>query len=172
MQHKGELEMGRITNTHGIRGEVKAQSWGDFEDDLLEYDHFYVGAERRLLEVERARMHKNLVIFKFKGIDTMNDAEKLKNSILYLPRQEVGQLEQDTYFLVDLVGLEAFLEDGRLLGRVKEVLQNAGNDVLVIAGTRGQEHLVPFIQQFVRDVDIEAGRCVITPIEGLLDDEI
>lgn len=172
MEQNQYLEMGRITNTHGIRGEVKAQSWGDFEDDLLDYDYFYVGKNKVKMEVEDARLHKNMVIMKLKGVEDMTAAERLKNSILYLTREEVGELEEDTYFLVDLVGLEAYLEDGTLLGRVTEVMQNAGNDVLVIQNQQKKEYLVPFVQQFVRDVDIEGKRCVITPIEGLLDDEI
>lgn len=169
---KQYLEMGRITNTHGIRGEVKAQSWGDYPEDLAEFEYFYVGKQMRRMEVEDARPHKNMVIIKFAGVDTCDQAEQLKNSILYLKREELGELEEGTYYIADLEGLTAQLEDGTILGKVKEVLQPGGNDVLVIKGENGKQHLVPFIQQFVPKVDLENGTCTITPIEGLLDDEI
>lgn len=169
---KKYLEMGKITNTHGIRGEVTAQSWGDYEDDLVDFDYFYVGKNKTKMEVEHARPHKHVVLIKFKGVDDCNAAEALKNQLLYMDRDEMEELEDGCYYIADLEGITAYLEDGRVLGKVTQVMQTGANEVFVIKNESGKEYLVPFIQDCVKDVDIEQKRCTITPLEGLFDDEV
>ncbi len=163
------LEMGKITNTHGVRGEIRAQSWGDFSDDLVDFDYFYVGSEKKKLEVEYSKPHKELVIIKFVGVDTCEKGEALKNATLYMAKDEIEELDDGNYYIVDIIGITAFLEDGTTLGIVKDIIKTGANDVFVIECEGKKEVLIPFIESCVKEVDIKNKKCVITPLEGLLE---
>jgi 16S rRNA processing protein RimM len=165
---KQYLELGKITNLHGIRGEVRAVSWGDNIESLLGYETVYVGKAHRPFTVEAARVHKNFALFKFAGIDTPEKAQMLKGEIIYMVREKMNPLPEGRYYIVDLIGVLAFLDNGEALGKVKDVITTGANDVFIIEGEE-KEYLIPFIPSCVKDVDMENKKITIVPIEGLLD---
>ena len=124
------LKVGVITTTHGVRGEVKVYPTTDPERfPELDYVLLDTGREKRKLEIEKVRFFKNLVILKFKGIDNINDIEMYKQRELWIPREEGQDLEEDEYYIADLIGMKVVLEDGSSFGTLTDVMETGANDV-------------------------------------------
>ena len=165
------LQVGAIANTHGLRGEVKVFPTTDDPTryKLLDTVIADTGKQRMTMEISGVRFFKHMVIVKFKGIDHIDDAEKLKGTKLFVTREQAVPLGEDEYFLADLEGLCAVTEDGEELGVIKDIIQTGANDVYVIGKPGGQEKdlLVPAIKECIRTVDISAGRMMIRLLPGL-----
>ena len=165
---KEYLEAGKIVTTHGIRGEVKIMPYTDSPDLLAEFDRLFMGKDRTEVIIERARVFKNTVIAKIEGVDTPEAAEKLRNKILYMHRDDL-ELDDDTYFIQDLIGLEVRDADNdTVYGRIADVMQTGANDVYVVKGD-DKEYLVPAIADVVVSTDVDGGVMTIRPLEGLFD---
>lgn len=156
------IETGRIVNTHGLRGEVKIEPWADSPEIFCGFKRLFL--ENAEHKVERARAQKGFVIAKLSGIDTIDEAEKLKNKVLYVPREDI-RISQGGYLLSDLIGCTARDENGAELGKITDILTPPGGEVLEIRGAR--EILVPLRREFVRDVDTGAGTVTLRLIEGM-----
>lgn len=163
---KEYLEAGKIVNTHGIRGEVKIMPYTDVPELLCEFDRLFL--DRKEIFIERARVAKNMVIAKLEGVDTPEQAEKLRNKILYMHRDDL-ELDEDTYFIQDLIGIEVKDADtGFAYGKITDVMQTGANDVYVIEGN-GREYLVPAIADVVISTDIDGNSMTIRALDGLFD---
>lgn len=163
---KEYLEAGKIVNTHGIKGEVKIMPYTDVPELLCEFDRLFL--DRKEIFIERSRVAKNMVIAKIEGVDTPEQAEKLRNKILYMHRDDL-ELDDDTYFIQDLIGMEVKdAETGVIYGKIADVMQTGANDVYVIKGTE-REYLIPAIADVVISTDIEANIMTIKVLEGLFD---
>lgn len=161
------LEAGKIVTTHGIRGEVKIMPYTDTPDLLCEFERLFMGKNHDEITVVNARPFKNMVIAKLQGINTVEDAEKLRNKILYMHRDDL-ELDENTFFIQDLIGMTVKDADsGFEYGKITDVLQNGANDVYVIKGDR--EYLVPAIPDVIISTDIESELMLIRPLEGLFD---
>ena len=165
------LQVGAILDTHGLRGEVKVFPTTDdpgrydyLEDVILEDK----SGKQITLVVEKVRYFKNLVIVKFKDLDNINDVEQYKKCNLYVTRENAVELEEDEYFVADLIGLTAKIDEGEELGQIKDVLTTGANDVYVI-DTKEGELLVPAIHDCVQEVDLEAGVMTLHLLPGLRD---
>lgn len=165
------LQVGKIVNTFGLKGEVKVIPLTDSPDRFSELD--YVLLEDNLtqkLTIERYRIKDNIVIMKFKEISSIDEAQKLKNRFLVIERERAKKLPESTYFICDIIGLEVYDLDGRKLGKVKDVLQTGSNDVYVCKSYIGKKDLlIPALKDIVKEVNIEQGYMKIKVIEGLLD---
>ena len=164
------LKVGVITTTHGVRGEVKVFPTTDPERFLdLEYVLLDAGREMKKLEIRNVRFFKNLVILKFAGIDNINDIEMYKGRDLWVPREEAQELEEDEYYIGDLIGMKVVLEDNSHFGTLKDVMETAGaNDVYVVELPDHQEVLLPAIRECILDVDLEENVMTIHLMKGLL----
>ncbi|MCM1357510.1 MAG: ribosome maturation factor RimM, partial [Prevotella sp.] len=139
---KEYLEAGKIVNTHGIRGEIKIMPYTDVPELLCEFDRLFLNKQE--IFIERSRVAKNMVIAKLEGVDTPEQAEKLRNKILYMHRDDL-ELDDDTYFIQDLIGIEVKdVETGVIYGKIVDVMQTGANDVYVIKGS-DREYLIPAI---------------------------
>ena len=164
------LQVGVISSTHGVRGEVKVFPT---TDDVTRFKKLKevildTGREERTLEIEGVKFFKNMVILKFKGIDNINDIEKYKGRSLYVDRKNAIKLRKDEYFVADMIGLQVFTEDGALFGILKDVLETGANDVYIIDTEKHGEVLIPAIKQCILDVDVENQKMVIHLMEGLV----
>ena len=165
------VEIGKIINTHGIKGEVKVQSHSDFTDirfqpgEVLQVED---NGQTLSLTVRTYRMHKGLHMLTFEGYQNINDIEHLKGQKIYQERDHAAiQLEENEFYYSDIIGCTVF--DGeRPIGRVTEIFETGANDVWVVKGDK--EHLIPYIADVVKEVDIAERRIVITPMEGLLNE--
>ena len=165
---KEYLEAGKIVTTHGIRGEVKIMPYTDTPDLLAEFDRLFIGKNKDEVIITRSRVFKNTVIAKIEGIDTPESAEKLRNKILYMHRDDL-ELDDDTYFIQDLIGIEVRDADtDEVYGTIADVMQTGANDVYVIKGEK-REYLVPAIADVVVSTDIDSNIMTIRPLDGLFD---
>lgn len=159
------IEVGQIVNTHGIRGEIKINPWTDDIENLLDLDVFY-DKDGRALKVENSKVHKNVLIVKFKEISTMNDAEKLKGKTIFT---EKVPLPEGRYYIKDLIGLSVF-EGDSLLGTLTDVFNTGANDIYEVR-TNDKKHIyLPVIEGVIGDVDLENKKMYVKIPDGLLDD--
>ena len=163
------LEIGQIVNTFGIKGEVKVVP---FTDDINRFDDLekvYVKTkkESKLYKVENVRYHKNMVLLKFEGINNPEDAELLKNSFLEVDREDAIPLEEGTYFIVDLIGLDVYTDDGKILGKVEDIYNTGANDIYVVKDELGKQILLPGIDDVIKEVKLE-DRIIVHLIPGLI----
>ncbi len=164
------LQVGVVTTTHGVRGEVKvypttddAKRFKKLKEILLD-----TGKQKVRLEIEEVKFFKQMVILKFIGIDTLEEAAKYRQAGLYVSREDAVKLGRDEYFIADLIGVKVYDEDDELIGSLEDVLTTGANDVYVIRMTDGRELLLPAIRQCVLDVDVEQGRMKVHVLEGLI----
>ena len=164
-----EIEIGKIVTAVGIKGEVKFYSFSDDPMKLAEIEYIYVGKNKTRYDVEKVRSPKgNTVALKLIGIDTRNDAELLKDKLCYIDESMLVDLDEGEYYIKDLIGLEVFDEkDNSLVGVLEDVIQNTAQDIYLVKTKDGSEVLVPAVKEFIKDIDIAAGRIYINFIEGM-----
>lgn len=165
------LQVGVITSTHGVKGEVKVfpttddvQRFKRLKEVLLD-----TGKEKIVLEIEGVKFFKQFAILKFKGIDNINDVETYKSRSLYVTRANAVKLKKDEYFIADLIGVSVFNEDGTQLGQLTDVIETGANDVYVVNMLDGKEVLFPAIKECILEVDIENRKMTVHIMDGLLD---
>ena len=165
------LQVGVITSTHGIRGEVKVFPTTDDPKRFKRLKEVILdtGKEKLNLEVEGVKFFKQFVIVKFKGIDNINDVEKYRQKSLYVTRKNAVRLSRDEYFIADLVGLKVIDEENNVLGVLEDVLSTGANDVYSVRMEDGRELLLPAIKQCILNVDMENGLMMVHVLKGLLD---
>lgn len=164
------LQVGVITSTHGIKGEVKVYPT---TDDPSRYTHLKevildTGKEQFPLEIQGVKFFKKFVIVKFKGIDTINDVEKYKGKALLIEREDAVPLNEDEYFIADLIGLRIETETDPAFGTLKDVIETGANDVYVIDSEKYGQVLIPAIRECILDVDLTSGRMKIHLMPGLI----
>ena len=164
------LQVGVITQTHGVRGEVKVFPTTDDVNRFKKLKQVILdtGKETMPLEIQSVKFFKQFVILKFKGIDNINDIEKYKRCSLYVTREHAVPLEEDEYFIADMIGMEVCTEDGNIFGTLKDVIETGANDVYVIENAEHGEVRVPAIKECIRSVDIEKGQMMIHLMDGLI----
>lgn len=164
------FKIGKIVKTQGLKGEVRVFST---TDDIYRYDEletFYIGKDLNTdYNVEKVRYKGNLVIMKIKGIDTVEMAEKIVNKNIYVSREESKELDEDEFFIADMIGIDVYTVDNKHVGVLDDVLQYAANDVYVVKGENNKEYLIPAVMKFVPEIDIEERKMIIDPIKGMLD---
>ncbi len=163
------LQVGVISSTHGIRGEVKVFPTTDdparfkkLKKVLLE-----TGKEQLELEVQSVKFFKQFVIVKFKGIDNINDIERYKGKSLLIPREDAVPLKKDEYYIADLIGMEVLTEEGHF-GVLKDVMETGANEVYIVESDEHGEVLIPAIRQCILDVDVEEKKMKIRLMDGLV----
>ena len=164
------LQVGVITATHGIRGEVKVFPTTDDPERFLDLETVYLdtGREKKLLTISSVKFFKQFVILKFKGIDNINDIERYKRCPLLVERKDAVALEEDEYFIADMIGIQVVTEDDEPFGTLKDVMETGANDVYVIDTEEHGEVLVPAIRECILDVDIENQKMKIHLMDGLI----
>lgn len=162
------IEVGKIINTHGLRGEVKAAAWTDTPDVFEDLERVYAKKEIPLT-IRRVKYQKNNLILQFAELSTIEEAEALKNTILYADRADLGELPEGVYYIADLIGMTVQDEDGEKLGTIKEVLQTGANDVYVVRREEKKDLLIPVIEDAVKGVDLEKRTVTVTLLDGLED---
>lgn len=166
------LQVGAVTSTHGLHGEVKVYPTTDDPKRYKKLKKVLLDMEKQQkeVEIERVRFFKNMVIVKFKGIDDINDVQQYKGAKLYVTRENAVPLAEDEYFAADLIGLLAVSDENEELGSVSDVLQTGANDVYVIQQPNGKELLIPAIKDCIKNIDISGEKMVVHLLPGLRDE--
>lgn len=162
------LEAGKIVGTHGVKGELRVQSWCDSPDTLCDFDTLYLD-EKTPVTVERAQVHKNVVLMRLADVDTMEAAEALKGRLLYLDRDDI-ELPDDLVFIQDILGFSVYdRRTAQTVGTVRDVLTtNPAYDMYEIADEHGRLHYIPAAKPFLKEIDMDKGVIYVETIEGLL----
>ena len=163
------LQVGVISSTHGIRGEVKVFPTTDDPDRIRKLKQVILdtGREQKSLEIEGVKFFKQFVILKFKDIDNINDIEKYKGKSLYVTREHAVKLKKDEYFIADLIGIQVVSDEGEALGTISDVLQTGANDVYVVSKDGAKDLLIPAIHACIQNVDVAAGQMEVHLLPGL-----
>lgn len=164
------LEIGKIVSVHGLKGEVRVQPWCDTPDYFCRFKKLYSRDGICKYQIEHSREQGNIVLVKIKGIDTVEAAQALRGRVLYMDRAD-AELPEGSYFVADLIGLDVVDEDGKSYGVLSDVLKTGANDVYEIKNESGKAYYIPAIPSVVLITDIEGGRMVIYPMEGLFDED-
>lgn len=161
---KNFLPTGQIVNTHGLRGDVKVMPWADDPDDLLEFRRFFIDGKE--YKVSHSSRQKNMILVKFKGVDSIDDAVKLRNKEIAICRDDI-ELEDGVMFIADMIGLRV-VADGMEIGKLTDVLTMPGNDVYVVKGEH--EYMIPAVKEYVEPLDPDDGMIKVHLIEGMQTD--
>ena len=163
------LELGQIVNVKGLKGEVKVNSFTDDNTKFERIPKVFIKQKNNLteLEIEKVGYSKNQVIIKFKNINTIEEAEKLRNSYIVVNREIFGELPEGVYYIADLIGLDVYTESDEYLGKVDDIFSTGSNDVYVVKDELGKQKLLPGIPEVIKKVDLENSKIIVNLIEGL-----
>ncbi len=165
------LRVGVITTTHGVRGEVKVYPTTDDAERFLELEEIWLdtGKERLPLKIQNVKFFKNMVILKFEGYDDINAVQAWRQKDLLVTREQAVELQEDEYFIGDLIGLHVEDEEGNALGVLRDVLETGANDVYLVSRPGEKDLMLPAIKECIRKVDLESGIMRVRVLPGLLD---
>ena len=164
------LEIGQIVNTFGIKGMVKVKP---FSENLKRFDELkkvYIENKkvRKEYEIEEVKYHKDMILIKFKGVDNPEEAELLRTSYLVVDRKTQEPLEEGTYYVVDMLGLEVYTDEGELLGNLEDIFNTGSNDIYVVKNELGKQILLPAIADVIKNIDMENKKIIVHLIPGLI----
>jgi 16S rRNA processing protein RimM len=174
------LSVGKIVNTHGIKGEVKILPLTDYPERFEELKWVYMdfmpnkktSENLQKIEIESVKYFKNTVILKFKGIDNIDSALALKNVELKVDRKHAVKLPKDSYFICDLLECDVYNENDIKLGNMIDIIKTGSNDVYVVKPMQGKDILIPALKKVILDINIKDKKIKVQLPEGLLDDEV
>ena len=164
------LEIGQIVNTFGIKGMVKIKP---FTDDIKRFDRLetiYIENKKikKEYKIQQVKYQKQMVLMKLEGVDTIEEAEKLRQSYILIDRSKEEPLEEGVYYIVDLIGLEVYTDDNILLGKVDDIFNTGSNDVYVIKDEKGKQILLPGIPDVLKKVDLDNKTITVHLLPGLI----
>lgn len=163
------LELGQIVNVKGLKGEVKVNSFTDDNTKFERISKVFIKQKNNLAEyeIEKVGYAKNQVIIKFKNINTIEEAEKLRNSFIVIDREILGDLPEGVYYIADLLGLDVYTENNEYLGKVDDIYNTGSNDIYVVKDEFGKQKLLPGIDEVIKKIDLKANKIIVNLIEGL-----
>ncbi|MFC4320205.1 ribosome maturation factor RimM [Litchfieldia salsa] len=167
------FNVGKIVNTHGIKGEVRVVSRTDFADERYRvgndlYLFFPEKQEPVHVVVKSHRTHKQFDLLEFEGFDNVNQVEVFKNALIKVPEEQLTELDEGEFYFHQIIGCTVITESGEEIGKITEVLTPGANDVWVVKGKNGKEILIPYIEDIVKEINIDEKRIRIEVMEGLL----
>ena len=167
------LEIGQIVNSYGIKGFLKVVPYTDDMYRYSELTNIYIEKNKKLLkmEIEEVKYQNKLVLLKLKGIDDIDKALEYKNCYIKIDRKDAVTLPEDSYFIVDLLGMEVFTENNELLGNLIDVFPTGSNDVYVVKDELGKQILLPATGEVIKSVDVQNKKMVVHLLEGLKNDK-
>lgn len=167
--------VGRIVNTHGIKGEVRVISTTDFEDVRFAPGNrlaiFKKDDKKPIwVTVESARRHKNFILLTFEGLNNINLIEHFKEGLLKVTKDQLeeDELRENEFYYFEIIGCEVFSEEGEGLGTITDILETGANDVWELKAPNGKKHYIPYIEDVVKEINIDEKKIVIHVMEGLL----
>jgi len=169
------LNVGKIVNTQGLKGEVRVISQTDFPEERFKIGNqlflFKDNREPTVLAIKTYRRHKNFDILSFAGLLSINDVKKYRDGVLKVSVRELAELGEHEFYYHEIIGLSVVTVFGEKIGEIKEIISSGANDVWVVKRIKGKDVLIPYIEPVVKKVDLKTGEVVIELMDGLIDDE-
>lgn len=166
------FRVGKIFNTHGLKGEVRVKQTSDFEERFHEGNTLYYQDDKEAyiaLTVRSFRIHKGALLLEFEGINDINDVLFLKDHTLYIKAEQLTDLDNDEYYYHEIIGCEMVTTTGEVIGIVDAILSPGANDVWVVKGKNNEEILIPYIEPVVKDINVPEKKIIIELMEGLIE---
>ncbi len=164
------LEIGQIVNTFGIKGMVKVKPFTDNIERFDELEKVYIENKKgkKEYEIEEVKYHKNMVLIKFKGIENPEEANLLRESYVLVDRANEKPLEEGTYYIVDMIGLDVYTDENELLGKLEDIFNTGSNDIYVVKNELGKQILLPAIDEVLKEIDMDNKKVIVHLIPGLI----
>lgn len=162
------LIIGKIVNTHGVRGELRVHPLTDNIDRFKDLETVYIGSNKEPKTLKSHRPHKSFVLVTFKEHDDINEVLKYKDEYIYIDMEDRIELPEDSFFIFELLKVKVYDMEENYIGEIIDVLQGVGNDVYIIKKTDGKEIMIPAVKEFIKSIDLENKKMNIDPIEGLI----
>jgi 16S rRNA processing protein RimM len=169
------FNVGKIVNTHGVKGEVRVLSTTDFPEERYQVGNIlYLFQDEKSVPIEvkikTHRFHKTFDLLSFEGFGSINDVEKYKNHVIKVPENQLSDLDEGEYYFHEIIGCLVVTDEGDELGPITEILETGANDVWIVKRKNKKDALIPFIDDVVKEIDVEEKRIVISLMEGLIDE--
>lgn len=162
-----QFKVGQIVSVVGLKGELKVYPYTDYKERFKELEWLHL--RDQIFYIEKVRYKEEMVILKLKGIDNRTTAEKYRNEYLIIDRENARELPEDTFFIADLVGIDVLTTEGSYIGKIADVIQNSSQDLYEVEMQNGKKFLIPAVEAFVDNIDIQEKKMTVTDIEGLID---
>ena len=163
------LELGQIVNVKGLKGEVKVNSFTDDRTKFERIEKVFIKQKSNLTEyeIEKVSYNKNQVIIKFRNIDTIEEAEKFRNSYIVVDREIFEELPEGVYYIADFIVIDVYTENNEYLGKVDDIFSTGSNDVYVVKDELGKQKLLPGIDEVIKEINLKSNKIIVNLIEGL-----
>jgi len=158
------LAIGVIVAPHGNRGEVRMQVWTHFPEHIQDLKTVYIGDDERPRRLRGVRTSRGLPVLSLQGITSREAADELRGAVVRIARDQAAPLEEDEFYHFELIGMDVFTEDGQRIGSLTDIIETGANDVYVVNDDEGKEHLFPALHDVVPDIDREARRITVRPL--------
>lgn len=167
---KEYLEIGQIVNTNGLKGMLKIKP---FTDDITRFENLEIiyiqkGQELIAKNIEEVKYVKNMVLLKLEGIDNIEEAEKYRNMYIKIDKEDIGDIPEDSYLVVDMLKCNVYTEENEMLGKMVDILSTGSNDVYVVRTAEGKEILLPAIKDVIKEIDIQNKKIIVNLMDGLI----
>lgn len=163
------LRVGKITNTHGIKGDLKVLPLTDYFERFEELEWVYIEGYKEKFYIENIKYKPTLVILSFEGYEDINVVEKFKDRYLLIDESQRRDLPEDTYYIADIIGLDVFTVKDEYIGKVVDIIQTGSSEVYVIRMDNRKEIMIPSVKEFMPEISLEKKRITIDPIEGMIE---
>ena len=164
-----KIRVGKIVNTHALKGEVRVYPYTDYAERFNEIKSVYINDSENEMKILGVKYIKNMVILKLEGINTIEEAEKYRDSFIFIDKKFAKKLDQDEHRIADIIGFKVYDTKGEEIGILEDVLQYSANDVYVVKGHDDKKYMIPGLKRFIPVVDESNSKIVIDPIEGMLE---
>lgn len=161
-----KINIGKIVNAVGLKGELKVYNYSAYKERFEELEYVYV--EEKKAKIDNVRYMKEMVILKLADVNDRNQAEALKNSLIYIDETQLRELPEGEYYIKDMIGMAVKEEKGNVLGVLTDVIQNSAQDLYEVEMADGKKALIPAVSEFVKDIDMEKREIIVNVIEGLI----
>lgn len=168
------LEVGKIVNTHGVRGEIKVMPLTDNPERFKDLNWVYIEVNSQLkkFNIKGVKFFKSMILLKLEGIDDVDSASSLRNSYLKVDREHAVKLPDNSYFICDIIDCEVYEDNGNMLGLLKDVINTGSNDVYVVKKDGTKDILIPALKSVVKSISLDERKITVTLPEGLIDNEV
>ncbi|MCC5912008.1 MAG: 16S rRNA processing protein RimM [Clostridiaceae bacterium] len=164
-----KLKVGKILNTHGIKGELKIGSLTDYDERFEELQWTYIEGYEEKFYINKIKYRPKDIIISLEGYTNINEVEKFKGKYLLIDETQKRDLPDDTYYVTDIIGLDVYTVKDEYLGKVVDILQAGSNEVYVIKGETGKEIMIPSVKEFIPEISLKDGKVLVDPIEGMIE---
>lgn len=163
------LRVGKIVNTHGIKGDIKVIPLTDYIERFEELEWIYIDGYKDKFYIKNVKYKKNTAILSLEEHDDINLVEKFKGDYILIDYTQRRDLPEDTYYIADIIGLDVYNMENEYIGKVKDIIQTGPSEVYIIEGLDNQEIMIPSVKEFIPEISLEERKIIINPIEGMIE---